>query len=161
MNNVNLNYLNVLGEISLDSLHINQAFDYYCHRYQHSRFAQQFVQLNCRISDDLRGSQKIGLCDRTMGKSIPNCRDTQGAAIRGSLIRCGLIRSTGHELFRGCIVFPLFDENGNVLSATGYRTGRIRRGDKAIVYWGKPAPNLFVDRGIAYAKGVINAQTHH
>lgn len=161
MNNKNLHYLHVLGAISLDNLHINQAFDYYCHRYQQSQFAQQFVQSSYKVTDNLRGNQKIGLCDRTMGKSIPRCRDTQGASIRGSLMRCGLIRSTGHELFRGCIVLPEFDENGNVTSATGFRMGRIRRGDRVVIYWNTPSPNLFAEKGIAYAKGLMNAQTHH
>jgi hypothetical protein len=154
-------YLNVLGQINLDELHIQQAFDFYLQRYQQSEFAQRFVKNSCRIDAGFRDSTIIGFCDRTMGKHIPMRKSPEGAAIRGSLQRCGLVRSTGHELFRGCIVFPVYDENNNVISAIGYRIGRIRQGDKAIVYWHKPAPKCFVDAGISFAKELIREQAYH
>ena len=153
--------MNVLGQINLDDLHIKQVFEYYEQRYIQSELAQQFVKSSCRIDNQIGDSTVIGYCDRTMGKSIPKCRTSEGAAIRGSLQRCGLVRSSGHELFRGCIVFPLLDNDGNVMSAIGYRVGRIRGGHKAIVYWHKPEPKAFVDVGMAFAKELINAKTYH
>ena len=36
-------YLNVLGQINLDDLHIQQAFEYYQQRYQLNSEAQKFV----------------------------------------------------------------------------------------------------------------------
>jgi DNA primase len=158
---LNDNYLNVLGQINLDELHIQQAFEYYQQRYQGSDIAQIFVKESCRIDYDFRQNTDIGYCDRSMGKQIPKPRSPEGAAIRGSLQRSGLVRSTGHELFRGCIVFPTYDINGNVISAVGYRMGRIREDDKAIVYWHKPEVNSFVDSGMSLAKELIHEQTYH
>jgi hypothetical protein len=155
------NYLNVLGQINLDDLHIKQAFDYYRQRYQQSGLAQQFVKSSCRIDNHFGVSTVIGYCDRTMGKNIPKCRTPEGAAIRGSLQRCGLVRASGHELFRGCIVFPTLNDDGNVISAVGYRFGRIRGGSKAIVYWHKPELKAFVDVGMAFAKELIHAKAYH
>jgi len=157
----NSQYLDVLGQINLDGLHIQQAFDYYQQRYRQSEFAQLFVKDSCRIDAGFRDSTIIGFCDRTMGKNIPMRKSPEGAAIRGSLQRCGLVRSTGHELFRGCIVFPVYDENNNAISAIGYRIGRIRQGDKAIVYWHKPEPKCFVDVGMSFAKELIREQAYH
>jgi hypothetical protein len=154
-------YLDVLGQINLDDLYIRQTFDYYQQRFNLSSLAQQFVSSSCLIADEHRESLAIGFSDRTMGKNIPKCRTPEGAAIRGSLLRCGLVRASGHELFRGCIVFPTLDDDGNVISAVGYRVGRIRGGSKAIVYWHKPDPKAFVDVGMAFAKELINAKAYH
>lgn len=162
MMNISQNhYLDVLGQINLDDLHIQQVFEYYQQQYPRSELAQQFVQSNCLISDEYKNSVFIGYCDRTMGKNIPKCRTPEGAAIRGSLQRYGLVRASGHELFKGCIVFPTYDESENVISAVGYRIGRIREGHKAIIYWHKPESKWFVDVGMRYAKELINAKTYH
>lgn len=154
-------YLNVLGQINLDELHIQQAFDYYQQRYQDSSLAQQFVASNCRIDNEFITELRIGYCDRTMGTNIPKARTPEGAAIRGSLQRCGLVRSTGHELFRGCIVISTVDNNGSIISAVGYRVGRLRNGDKSVVYWHKPEPKTFVDVGMSFAKELIHGQAYH
>ena len=162
MNSIPLdNYLNVLGQINLDELNIKQVFDYYQQRYQASHLAQQFVVSSCLIDDEFKCCLRIGLCDRTMGTNIPKARTPEGASIRGSLQRCGLIRATGHELFRGCIVIPTVDNNGSIISAVGYRIGRIRNGDKPVVYWHKPEPKAYVETGMSYAKELIYGQTYH
>jgi hypothetical protein len=155
------NFLNIIGQINLDEAHIIQAFDYYQERYLNSAIAQDIVEHSSILPEKLRVSGNIGFCDRTMGTNIPKCRTPEGAAIRGSILRCGLVRASGHELFRGCIVFPTLDDDGNVISAVGYRVGRIRGGSKAIVYWHKPDPKAFVDVGMAFAKELINAKAYH
>jgi len=160
MNNTD-HYLDVLGQINLDDLHIQQAFNYYEEQYEKSELAQQFVQASCLIADEFKEHSLIGFCDRTMGRNIPKRKSQEGAAIRGSLQRSGLVRASGHELFRGCIVFSTHDINGCVLSAVGYRVGRIREGDKPIVYWQKPDPRAFVDTGMRLAKELINAKALH
>ena len=154
-------YINVLGQIKLDELHIQQAFDYYRNRFQESLSAQEFVGNNCAIDVELRDSTAIGYCDRTMGRNIPRAKTVEGAAIRGSLQRVGLVRATGHELFRGCVVFPTYHDNGTVISAVGYRIGRIRSGDKAVVYWRRPEPKAFVDAGMTFAKEIVHGQAYH
>ena len=154
-------YLDVLGQINLDELHIQQAFDYYRNRFQKSEVAKEFVESCCAIDDVLRDSTVIGFCDRTMGRNIARAKTPEGAAIRGSLQRVGLIKATGHELFRGCVVFATYHENGAVISAVGYRIGRVRSCDKAIVYWRRPEPKAFVDAGMSFAKELAHGQAYH
>ncbi len=60
-----------------------------------------------------------------------------------------------------CIVLPSYDENFNVTSAVGYRMGRLRAGDKSIVYWHKPELKSFVDVGMSFAKELNNAKAYH
>ena len=154
-------YLDVLGQLNLDELNIQQAFEYYRQRYQLSELAQEFVNQCSSIDADLKCRTGIGYCDRTMGKQIPKARNGEGGSIRGSLLRSGLIRATGHELFRGCVVFPIYHENGNVLSAVGYRVGRIRRNDNAVIYWHRPEPKAYVETGMSLAKELIREQTYN
>ncbi|KGJ88611.1 hypothetical protein [Colwellia psychrerythraea] len=162
MMNINQHqYLAVLGQINLDEVHIKQTFTYYQQRYLNSQIAQQFVQSHCQVLDDHCVDAFVGFCDRTMGTYLPKAKSPERAAIRGSLQRCGLIRASGHELFRGCIVFSSVDERDNIISATGYRIGRTRKGDKLIIYWHKPEPKAFVDTGMSYAKELINAKAYH
>ena len=96
-----------------------------------------------------------------MGRNIPRAKTAEGAAIRGSLQRVGLIKATGHELFRGCVVFPTYNNNGTVISAVGYRIGRVRSGDKTVVYWRRPEPKAFVDAGMSFAKELLHGQAYH
>ncbi|MFC4701278.1 hypothetical protein ACFO4O_13980 [Glaciecola siphonariae] len=154
-------YLNVLGQINLDELNMQQAFEYYQQRYQISSVAQQFVANICRIDSEFITEQGIGYCDRTMGKHIPKAKTPEGAAIRGSLQRYGLVRPTGHELFRGCIVLTTPDSNGKIISAVGHRVGRLRNGDKPVVHWHKPKPKAFVNIGMSFAKELIHGQAYH
>lgn len=93
-------YLDVLGQLNLDELNIQQAFEYYRQRYQLSELAQEFVIQCSSIDADLKCCTGIGYCDRTMGKQIPKARNCEGGSIRGSLLRSGLIRATGPAFFK-------------------------------------------------------------
>lgn len=157
MNNTQTNtYLNVLGQLSLEDIYIQQTFDYYRERYQANEHFHQFVEESPRIPEHLRNYQYIGVSDRTLGTKIPVARTLDGAAIRGALQTLGLINSTGSELFRGCIIFPEFDEKRDIVGAVGYRYGdRVRHREKAAIHWEKPAINGFVKKGLASVREVI------
>lgn len=154
-------FLDVLGQINLDDMHIQQAFEFYQLRFRESKVAQQFVDTSGLIGEPRDQNLVFGYVDRTLGKHIPRKKTPEGAAIRGSLLRCGLVRASGHELFRGCVVLPAFDVNGNISSAVGYRIGRIRSGDKPVVYWRRPEPKAFVDSGMTFAKEIAHGQAYH
>lgn len=155
-------FANVIGQLSLDDIQINQAFEYYHQRFMHSDLARVFVNESERIPKDVRNSEFIGYCDRTMGKSIPPRRSFEGGAIRGALQRCGLVRASGHELFRGCVVFPSMNEAGEIVSAIGYRVApRIREWDKPVVIWTRPSPEDFEVKGMNIARELIHAKTVH
>ena len=62
---------------------------------------------------------KIGYANRTLGLRLPTGNRQEGAAIRERLARLGIYRKSGHEHFNGAIVFPIFDENGNVSGIYG------------------------------------------
>lgn len=77
----------------------------------------------------------VGFSDRTLGLALPEGNRRAGALLRSRLQDLGVLRSTGHELFRGCVVIPVHDEHGVVVQLVGYRIGRARdeRGTPAVL----------------------------
>lgn len=159
--NTSSTFESMVAQIDIDMININHMFSYYKTCFLASKTIQAQLLSNSSIPKQLNDRSIIGFSDRTIGRHIPSSKKAEGALIRGSWQRCGLVRATGHELFRGCVVFPTFDINENVVAAIGYRLGRIRSGDNAIVEWHKPEPDAFVNKGMSFAREMINEQTKH
>jgi hypothetical protein len=69
----------------------------------------------------------LGWSDRTLGLSLPIGARVAGRELRGRLQTLGVLRSTGHEQFRGCLVVPVRDEQGRVVQCYGQRVQRPQR----------------------------------
>lgn len=155
-------YATILGQLNLEDIYIQQLFGYYNECYLTSEIMQGFVQQSSRIPEELRNHQYIGISDRTLGLNVPKARTLAGGAMRGTLQTVGLIHPTGSELFRGCVVFPEMDEQGNVTSAVGYRFGkRIRHWQQDVIHWEKPNLDGYVHEGLAFVKEVIYGKACH
>lgn len=159
MNSHNPAYLPLLGQLNLDDVYLQQVFEYYHQRYLQNELAQQFVAQSPRLKTELRSCAQIGFCDRTLGKDLPERRTFDGEAIRGSLQRQGLLMTSGHERFRGCVVFPELDAQQNIVAAVGFRVAvRLRHWDKPMVRWHKPEPGFYQQQGFNTVKGLIYGQ---
>jgi DNA primase len=64
---------------------------------------------------------KVGFADRTLGYRVPHSRTAEGARVRGRLRDLGVIKTSGHEHFRGCLTFPVLDQAGQVREVYGRR----------------------------------------
>jgi DNA primase catalytic core len=62
---------------------------------------------------------RLGFANRTLGYRLPAKGLKAGAEIRGRLQKVGLLRASGHEHFNGCLVVPVFDEQGRVTEVYG------------------------------------------
>lgn len=152
-------YLQLLGQLNLDEMYLQQAFDFYHQRYLQSELAKLFVAESPRLNAELRLCPLIGFCDRTLGKELPERRTFDGGAIRGSLQRQGLLMTSGHERFRGCVVFPELDAQQNIVAAVGFRVAvRLRHWDNPVVRWHKPEPGFYQQQGFNTVKGLIYGQ---
>jgi hypothetical protein len=69
----------------------------------------------------------LGWSDRTLGLSMPIGARVAGRELRGRLQTLGVLRSTGHEQFRGCLVVPIRDETGRIMQCYGQRVQRPQR----------------------------------
>ena len=69
----------------------------------------------------------LGFSDRTLGLALPSPDRAGGRRLRGRLQALGVLRSTGHEQFRGCVVVPVRDGDGRVTQLCGLRVDRPQR----------------------------------
>lgn len=124
----------------LDAMSIRYLFQYYRKRYLTNEWASAFVASHDNLSLEERTHPTPCLCDRTLNRVIGGQRTLEGGAIRGSLKHLGLLAPvSGVEIFRNCIVFPVFDDEGDIVSACGYRYGARVRNHSGIVKWTKPS----------------------
>jgi len=113
-----------------------QIFGYYQETLFCTPRALDFLQ-KLGISDaGLLKQWGVGFVDRTLGKQLPDGDTQEGAWIRGSLQRMGLFVASGGEFFRGALVFPNTDDQGEITEAYGERiTPKLRSGTPYNLYW--------------------------
>lgn len=109
-----------------DALMINQVFDHYHQSLKaQPKLSEMFVSR--KIDPDYIDFFRIGFADRTLGYELQSSKCLLGSRNRGRLQRLGLLKSTGHEFFRGAMVIPYFDHEGKVIGAYGRRPRHQRR----------------------------------
>ena len=109
--------------------------------FYHQRFLDQPEGL--RYLSQVRGLQNVtlfksyclGVADGALLDALPN--DDESRTLFKTL---GVLTDTGRELMQGCVVFPLFDEHGNVANLYGRR---IEDGDVNHLYLPGPRGGLW------------------
>ncbi len=87
---------------------------------------------------------RLGFGDRTLGYRLPNSQLREGKRIRSRLQALGVLRSTGHEHFRGSLVIPVIDENGQVGEVYGRKIrDDLRSGTPKHLYLPGPHRGVF------------------
>lgn len=79
------------------------------------------------VDTDTAARFEVGWSGRTLGLSLPSPDRAAGRQLRGRLQALGVLRSTGHEQFRGCVVVPVRDLHGRVVQLCGLRLDRPQR----------------------------------
>ena len=102
--------------------------EYYHSTLKDNPKALAFLQKRGINSPEAVSTFKIGFSDRTLGLKIPDSQRKAGREIRTKLQETGLIKETGVETFRGCLTFPIFDENGNILQIYGRKVNYPKKG---------------------------------
>jgi DNA primase len=107
---------------------------------------------------------QIGVSDRTLGYRLPATNRKAGAELRGRLQALGILRETGHEVFRGCLTVPIFDADRRLVTIYGHRTEVDTRKHDGPDVWlgGKPIGTFNgeafgVSREIVVAGSVLDA----
>lgn len=87
---------------------------------------------------------RLGFGDRTLGYRIPGNQTAEGKRIRSRLQALGVLRSTGHEHFRGSLVIPVVDEPGDVGEIYGRKIrDDLRSGTPKHLYLPGPHRGVF------------------
>ena len=117
-----------------------QVTAYYHERLKLSAPARAYLAGRGLDSDELITRFQIGFADRSLGLRLPEKNREAGEALRTRLTQLGLWRDSGHEHFNGCVVVPLLDEAGHVVSFYGRRA---QKGDLKHLYPPGPHRGLF------------------
>ncbi len=111
-----------MNTINEDAL-VAFVFSYYHQSLLGSERAMRFVAALRFDDPDLVERLYLGYADRTLGQQLPDDSTATGAAIRGMLRHLGLLKPSGHEYLRGCVVLPLVHIDRRIVGAYAFRVG--------------------------------------
>lgn len=147
-----------------DVLMIDQVFDHY-HQSLKADPKLSKMLISRKIDPDYIDFFRIGFADRTLGYELQSPKCLLGSRNRGHLQRLGLLKSTGHEFFRGAMVIPYCDHDGKIIGAYGRRPRHQRRSPAYHLYWNAQLAPLFnisnacMSDSLILCKGPIDALT--
>jgi len=139
-----------------DQALFHQVIDYYHRTLKENVEGMGYLDWRGLKNSEMIDHFKIGYSNRTLGLRLPEKSRQAGAAIRERLQKLGIYRDTGREHFNGSIVFPIFDEYGQITGMYGRKTCRTR--DPMIqyhTYLPGPHRGIFNLQGIQSMKEVI------
>lgn len=112
-----------------EQLLLNGAARHYHSTMLHELGGRQYLMRHGLLDPDLIATFKLGFGDRTLCKKVPDRRSVRGGEVRGTLQRLGLIRESGHELYYGSFIVPIFDAAGHTVDMWGEKVSREQRDD--------------------------------
>jgi hypothetical protein len=125
-----------------DHLIIVQVMDFY-HQSLKSQPRLSEMLTRRKIHPNFIDQFKIGFADRTLGFELQSPKCLLGSQNRGNLQRLGLLKDSGHEFFRGSLVIPFQDGNGQIAGAYGRRPRNQRRNQTYHLYWNTQQVDFF------------------
>jgi DNA primase len=105
---------------------LDRVVRFYTHTLRESPDALDYLERRCLRHPEVIDRFRLGYANRTIGYRIPNKQRQAGEAVRSKLQAIGVLRDSGHEHFRGSVVVPVFDEDGEIVQLYGRRVGRAR-----------------------------------
>src|ERR1019366_8422999 len=147
-----------------DQAALRQVLDYYHARLKENPAALAYLKKRGLAAEAVL-TFKIGFVDRTLGLRLPNNNRKEGAAIRERLQRLGIYRATGHEHLRGCVVFPVIAETGEIGTVYGRAIDAPTK-DARHLFLPGPQPGLFNPAAlrspeVILTEGIIDALTFY
>lgn len=139
---------------SADILLTEQVFEHY-HQALKNQPKIADILLRRKIHPKFIDECRIGFADRSLGFELQSPKCLLGSQNRGRLQRLGLLLPSGHEFFRGALVIPYFDHNGQIAGAYGRRPKQQRRTQAYHLYWNAQQIVLFNATGQQFSESVI------
>ena len=135
-----------------DQTLLRQVIDYYQERLAQTPAALAYLEKRGLKNAEAIATFKLGFADRTLGLRLPEKNRLAGATIRERLEKLGIYRASGHEHFNGCLVFPIFADNGDVVGMYGRKVER--RQVNGVYHLYLPGPH----RGVWNAAGLNSGE---
>lgn len=134
----------------------NGVFDHYSASMTgDARVRQRLARVQLASADAI-ARLNVGFSNRSLGMQLPPVKTRERDQIRGALENLGLLVPSGGELFRGALVFPLKNDQGDVVEAYGQRiTPRLRQGTPYQVYWSVKPGHFFNQEVLSTTEEII------
>lgn len=107
-----------------DQVLLNKVVGYYAEALATHEAAQAFLAKRKIDHPEAIETFKVGFADRTLGYRLPHSQVAAGKEIRNRLRDLGVLKTNGHEHFRGYLTFPVLDVDGNVGEVYGRLLGQ-------------------------------------
>jgi len=135
---------------------LRQVIDYYHERLGQTPDALAYLEKR-GITAEAVTAFRLGFADRSLGLRLPAKQIAEGKAIRERLQRLGILRTTGHEHFRGCVTFPVFDEAGNITEVYGRKVSdaNAHKGAPSHLYLPGPHRGIWNPHGLHQGEGEV------
>ncbi len=137
---------------------LTRVASYYRQRFNEEPRAKRYLAERGITDDGVLTSFTAGYCDGTLHEVLPD--DTE---VRTDLARLGIIKDNGKELFRECVVFPLWDPTGLCVGLYGRRlfASEIRHlylpgPQRGLIHWPKG-----VNGELVLTESVLDAVSLH
>ncbi len=139
---------------------LGQVLGYYHETLKASTEALDFWRKRGLCDGDAVTRFQLGYSDRTLGFRVPSRDSRAGQALRVQLARLGIVRESGHEQFRGSVVVPIRDEDGQVVEVYGRKTTSNLRSGTALHTWLHAEPRgVFNAAALGASREVILCQS--
>ena len=134
-----------------DQLLLSRVTDFYHQTLLNTSRGMKYLQER-KIFDPLAvNTFKLGLADRTLGYRVPE-QTAHGIKLKAHLQKIGIMRDSGHEHFTGCVVFPILNDDGEVVEIYGRRTSFPSREAPKHLYLPGPHAGVWNAAGVKDAK---------
>jgi DNA primase len=147
-----------------DALMIDQVFDHYHQSLKaHPKLSEMLISR--KIDPSYIDHFRLGFADRTLGFELQSPKCLLGSRNRGHLQRLSLLKTTGHEFFRGAMVIPYCDQDGKIIGAYGRRPRHQRRSPAYHLYWNTQqapffnTPNSHAHNTLILCKSAVDVLT--
>ncbi|MDH5648558.1 MAG: CHC2 zinc finger domain-containing protein [Gammaproteobacteria bacterium] len=142
-----------------DQTVLQQVIGYYHETLKQSPAALAYLRERRLDHPDCIAHFKLGFSNRTLGYRLPAKNRKAGAAMRGRLQRIGILRSNGHEHFRGSLVIPTVNQ-GRIEHVYGRKiAGKLRPGTSLHCQLPHPPTGLFNLEAIKTSDELIVCQS--
>jgi len=136
-----------------DAALLARVVTFYHQTLQETTEAKELLERRGLKDSRLVETFRLGFANRTLGYRLPSRDSEAGRTLRTRLQDLGVLRQTGHEHLRGCLVVPLFDEHGRVVQLYGRKVGKVKTAQH--LYLAGPQRGVFNREALAHSEEII------
>jgi len=126
---------------------LNRVVSFYHKSFCEDQRAMEYLKARGITDNSIFSDFQIGYSNGTLLNTIPEEGD-----ILDTLKQIGILNDKGHEMFYGCVVFPVFDENKDCVGLYGRR---ITEGETDHLYLTGPRKGVFNHQAAKRSKSII------